>query len=287
MSLDRQNRAKPLGDDSAETQPEDDAEFSDRPSYLPDTIEYSQIPQSLRTETAFWNTGEGQKLSEEATQALMEAEALLTGLAQSDIYQVMHLDMGAKGARSVQGHCTRVAVRSLLINDKLRLRRSRLNADYKTLATASILHDYGKMRPDVNKVVMSDRRYTKDSPEWEIIKRHPKIGYDLVLRMPGFEFSSDRMRVAEAVYQHHERQNGSGYFGISSPNISAEAAVIAVADTMDAMSEQRTYKLPCANQGVMMELEKCKIQYHAEVLGIVAGMRHASGQFKRFRPSEL
>ena len=74
--------------------------------------------------------------------------------------------------------------------------------------------------------------------EFQEIKKHPRIGYELLNR-----YSHLGPEVAEAVLQHHERCNGSGYpAGLKSSEISFFARVIAIADTYYTLVSKRPYK---------------------------------------------
>jgi HD-GYP domain-containing protein (c-di-GMP phosphodiesterase class II) len=70
-----------------------------------------------------------------------------------------------------------------------------------------------------------------------IIRTHPEVAYE-ILRKIDFPWP-----VAQAVLQHHERCDGSGYpRGISREKIILEARVLAVADVVEAMSSHRPYR---------------------------------------------
>lgn len=264
-------------------------QHSDRPSYLPDVCDSESIPDSLKNETYYWTTGRGQVLSEESALALLESEAIMTGLYQSDALKNMNLDVTLHGSQSIKRHCTRVAVLSLLINDNLKRFNPtscmKVVADSRILAMAAMLHDIGKLDPEINRVTMSKEKYQKKASEWEIIKRHPVIGSELAVTMPGFESQTERLRVAEAVYQHHERFDGSGYHHTTGNKITREAAILAVADTVDAMGEPRSYKGPIPTRRVMSELDRCHTQFHPKILHIMRRMRSVSGIFVKHRNS--
>ena len=76
-----------------------------------------------------------------------------------------------------------------------------------------------------------------DAIEYEIMKSHSSIGYDILKDIP-FTWP-----IAQAVYQHHERIDGSGY-----PNqlvgdaIIPEAKILAIADTIESMTSHRPYR---------------------------------------------
>lgn len=99
---------------------------------------------------------------------------------------------------------------------------------------AAVVHDIGKIH--VPAEILS-KPSTLSVAEFEIIKTHPTVGWE-VLKNIDFPWP-----VAEIVYQHHERLDGSGYpRGLKGDDILLEAKIIMVADVVDAMSEFRPYR---------------------------------------------
>lgn len=99
---------------------------------------------------------------------------------------------------------------------------------------ASLVHDIGK-------ISIPAEILTKPTPlvDYEIamLKQHAQTGYD-ILKHIHFPWN-----IAQAILQHHERLDGSGYpNGIKGDLICLEARIIAVADTMEAMSFDRPYR---------------------------------------------
>jgi HD-GYP domain-containing protein (c-di-GMP phosphodiesterase class II) len=73
--------------------------------------------------------------------------------------------------------------------------------------------------------------------EYELVKQHAQLGYE-VLKEVQFPWP-----VAEVAWQHHERMDGSGYpRGQKGEAILLEARILAVADTLEAMSSHRPYR---------------------------------------------
>ena len=73
--------------------------------------------------------------------------------------------------------------------------------------------------------------------EREMIHIHPQVGYDLLKNIP-FPWP-----IAEIVYQHHEKMDGSGYpRGLSGDDILLAARIISVADLTEAESSHRPYR---------------------------------------------
>ena len=73
--------------------------------------------------------------------------------------------------------------------------------------------------------------------EFNLIKTHTEVGHDILMSIE-FDYP-----IAEIIYQHHERINGSGYpQGLTDRNILLEAKIIAMADTVEAMASYRPYR---------------------------------------------
>ena len=104
----------------------------------------------------------------------------------------------------------------------------------KGIRMAAVVHDIGKIH--VPAEILS-KPTTLSEAEFEIIKTHPTAGWE-VLKNIDFPWP-----VAEIVYQHHERLDGSGYpRGLKGDDILLEARIVMVADVVDAMSEFRPYR---------------------------------------------
>ena len=70
-----------------------------------------------------------------------------------------------------------------------------------------------------------------------VVKNHPKIGYE-ILKKVDFPWP-----VAEIVFQHHEKIDGSGYpRELKRDEILIEAKILCVADVVEAMSSYRSYR---------------------------------------------
>lgn len=105
----------------------------------------------------------------------------------------------------------------------------------KQLSLAGIFHDIGKLKIS-DDVINKPGKLTKS--EFEIIKKHPIYGYDILNETVGIS-----KNVALGVLQHHERQDGSGYpYGLKEGEIHEFARIIAVCDIYDAMTSNRVYK---------------------------------------------
>ncbi len=102
------------------------------------------------------------------------------------------------------------------------------------LRLAGLLHDIGKI---VVPAELLSKPGKLRNHELEIIKDHPYFGYEI---LKGMVFP---WPVAQIIYQHHERMNGSGYpQGLAGEEILLEARILAVADTVEAMGTHRPYR---------------------------------------------
>ena len=100
---------------------------------------------------------------------------------------------------------------------------------------AGVLHDIGKIKIPL-KLLNKKEKLSKE--EFEIIKLHPLLGYDIVKNADSI--SED---VKLAVLMHHEKENGSGYpNGLKGQDIPLYAKICAIADIYDALTTNRAYK---------------------------------------------
>lgn len=99
---------------------------------------------------------------------------------------------------------------------------------------AGEIHDLGKIA--VPAEILSKPRKLTDV-EYRLIQTHPEVGYN-ILRQINFPWP-----IAETVYQHHERFDGSGYpRGLKGEEILPEARIMAVADVVEAIASHRPYR---------------------------------------------
>jgi len=142
------------------------------------------------------------------------------------------------------GHQKRVADLSRTIATEMKLSPEQVDG----LRLAAEIHDIGKII--VPSEILSKPGQISES-EWGLVKNHVKIGYEL---LEDIEFP---WPVAEIIYQHHERLNGSGYpRGLQGEQIMIEARILAVADVVEAMSSHRPYREAHSIEETMAEIER-------------------------------
>ncbi len=111
---------------------------------------------------------------------------------------------------------------------------------------AAVLHDVGKIGvPDA----LLSKPGRLDEREWEIMRRHPEIGADILGKIGGFE------SIARTALTHHERVDGKGYpVGLADQEIPIEARIISAVDAFDAMTNDRPYRAAMAVEDALAEL---------------------------------
>ena len=142
------------------------------------------------------------------------------------------------------GHQQNVADLATAIAREMKLDDIRIDR----LRTAAVIHDIGKMY--IPSDILSKPGKLSEI-EYNLIKTHPHYGYEIVKDMD-FHCS-----VAQAILQHHERLDGSGYpGGIKGDEIILEAKILVVADVVEAMAADRPYR---PAQGLNKALEEISI----------------------------
>lgn len=128
------------------------------------------------------------------------------------------------------GHQKRVAALSAAIGRSLGMSVS----DITGLMMAALIHDVGKLQ--IPGEILSKPSKLMDA-EFTLVKTHAEAGRSI---LKDADFPWD---IAQMVYQHHERLDGSGYpQGLMGLEIMLEARIIAVADVVEAMSSHRPYR---------------------------------------------
>ena len=156
------------------------------------------------------------------------------------------------------GHSIRVAQYSRMIATKMGLSAENCENIYYM----GLLHDIGKIGVP-NEIINKPKRLT-DS-EYKVIKTHPAIGYDILAEI------KTRPELAKGAHWHHERYDGKGYpDGLSGKDIPLEARIIAVADSYDAMTSNRSYRDYLPQDVVRSELEKNKnTQFDPDIVDVM------------------
>jgi HD-GYP domain-containing protein (c-di-GMP phosphodiesterase class II) len=118
------------------------------------------------------------------------------------------------------------------------------------------LHDIGKIAVPAE-ILSKPTRLTEI--ELSLVKTHTQTGYDI---LKDLEFP---WPVAQAVLQHHERLDGSGYpQGLKGEAIILEARILMVADVVEAMASHRPYRAAIGLEGAMAEIAANRGKFYDE-----------------------
>jgi response regulator RpfG family c-di-GMP phosphodiesterase len=139
------------------------------------------------------------------------------------------------------------------------------DSQMEALQFGSILHDIGKIY--IPESVLQ-KPGSLDDEEWDVMKMHPVIGADLI---------KDISYLAPAIpviRHHHERWDGKGYpDGLVGEAIPLEARIVAVADSLDAMTTERVYQSTCTSQEAYDKILSCSgTLYDPGVIDVFQGV---------------
>ncbi|MGE4470153.1 MAG: HD-GYP domain-containing protein [Desulfovibrio sp.] len=155
----------------------------------------------------------------------LEALEFVRGLVSTflgDAESTLHLMNVLKPEEHIYSHELNVTILSLLLGRENGLDQENL----VLLGLAALLHDVGKERIDRK---LLKKRGPLTRPEVQLLQRHVDIGRDLLMRLPSMP-----LRVVDAVYQHHEMLDGSGYpLGLTGEAVGLAARIVAVTNVYD------------------------------------------------------
>lgn len=116
------------------------------------------------------------------------------------------------------------------------------------IRVAGFLHDIGKIGIDES---ILNKDGVLDANEWEIIKLHPAKSAGIL------DKTHEYQGISKIVLSHHERFDGQGYPSrLQADAIPLEARIIAVADTYDAITNDRPYRKALDKSAAISELKK-------------------------------
>jgi len=196
----------------------------------------------------FWN---GQKQSQVVYQDITlrrQAEKKLNETLEN-LRQSIKITIQVLGTASeakdpyTAGHQKRVADLARAIATEMRLPHDKIEA----IRMAAAIHDIGKI--SVPSEILCKPAMLTDL-EFCLIKNHPQFSYDIIKDV------ESPWPLADIVYQHHERIDGSGYpQGLKDTKILIEARILAVADVVEAMMSYRPYRPALGLEIALAEIE--------------------------------
>ena len=177
-------------------------------------------------------------------------------ILMQEVLQVCTNIIGARDEYT-QGHSHHVYIITKAI-----LEIGNLPLDLFKVGNAALLHGIGKIMIP-RSILKKEGALT--SEEWELIRRHPEYGKQM-LQDTYFE------ELSEWILYHHERIDGKGYYGLNKDEIPLASKVIAVADTFSALRTYRSYRPALSVKDTIGILkESAGTQLDEEIVNILLG----------------
>jgi putative nucleotidyltransferase with HDIG domain len=144
---------------------------------------------------------------------------------------LLYLVAATDGYDDYVGHSFLVAKYTRMLTKALGIKDGEFLMD---IERGALLHDIGK-------IGIPEAILRKKSPlteiEYEVVKEHPVLGFQIIKKCDFLKNASG------VVLYHHERYDGKGYpYGLTADGIPLEARIFSIADTLDAITSDRTYR---------------------------------------------
>ena len=161
-----------------------------------------------------------------------------------------------------QHHEQRVAELAREVGKRMDLDEEKLLGLY----IGGVLHDIGKIV--VPETILTKPGKLKDV-EWEMIRSHPKVGYNQILKDTDFPWP-----VAEMTLHHHERLDGSGYpDGLEGDELTTEVRILGAVDVVEAMSTRRPYRAARSKERTLSVIKEGRgNKFDPEIVDILVDM---------------
>ncbi len=215
-------------------------------------------------EGVFEDISEGKKEEKRRKESLLELRSFIRGAIH-----ILSQVVKSKDPYTA-GHQQRVSDLSRAIATEMKLSRKNVTG----IRFAALIHDIGKISIPSEILTKPDKL---SHFEYELVKSHVEIGYNIVKHVV-FPWP-----IAELIYQHHERIDGSGYpRGLKGGEMLVGAKIIGVADTVEAMANHRPYRSALGIDKALDEIERLKdIQYDKHCVNACIRLFREKGfQFK-------
>jgi response regulator RpfG family c-di-GMP phosphodiesterase len=174
--------------------------------------------------------------------------------ALEGVIHALSMSIGARDPYTA-GHQRRTTELAVQIGRLMQLSEERITG----IRMSGAIHDLGKIAVPAE-ILSKPSRLT--DMEFNLVKTHSEVGFN-ILKEIDFPWP-----IAETVYQHHERLDGSGYpRSLSGKDILLEAKIIAVADVVEAISSHRPYRPALGINVAIDELRRFRgVYFDAQVV---------------------
>jgi PAS domain S-box-containing protein len=164
------------------------------------------------------------------------------------------------------GHQSRAANLARAIATEMGLSKDRIDG----IRMAGSIHDVGKLSIP-SEILSKPARLS--GIEFPLIKEHARTGYEILKNV------ESPWPLADIIYQHHERMDGSGYpRNLKGDDIIIEARILAVADVMESMTSHRPYRPALGMDAALNEIMMNRaILYDAAAVDACLRLFHEKG----------
>ncbi len=196
-----------------------------------------EVVDSINQQKAL-NIRKAKRLMQNAVNAIMQDDSTLLGLANIKNYDEYTFN-----------HSVNVAIYAIALGQRIGIPKKHLSH----LGMAGLFHDMGKTR--IPKEILN--KTGKLSPEeWSMMRSHPVVGTELIMRMK--EWGELSTRMIEGAFEHHLRYDLTGYPKLTRKRrITLFGRIITIADFYDALVRPRVYnRFPYVSEkilGIMIE----------------------------------
>jgi len=211
---------------------------------------FAAMPRTVKRALREWNLLQERK---QAEKNLLETNQRLSQAITATI-QVLSMTVEARDPYTA-GHQRRTTILAEAIAGEMGFPPEKIEG----LRMAGKIHDIGKISTP-SEVLSKPTRLTP--VEYELVKAHAQKGYEILKEV------ESPWPLAEIVFQHHERQDGSGYpRGLKGDEILMEARILGVADTVEAMASHRPYRPALGVEAALEEIDNNKgVLYDPDVV---------------------
>ena len=178
-----------------------------------------------------------------AEESMSRHKLLESKSAHSSIMASIKVIMFEK-SQETEEHAERLVQLSKSIGIAMSLTDDQLNE----LELLSTLHDIGKMSVDADVLSKPGKL---NNEEWNQMRKHPEVGFRIA------QATSELIPIAKYILCHHERWDGKGYpQGLIGENIPLLSRILAIVDSFDAMSNNRSYRSAMTKGEVIEEIRR-------------------------------
>lgn len=181
-----------------------------------------EVSEGIRTQKLI-NIRKAKHLMQSAVNSIMQDESALLGLTNIKNYDDYTFN-----------HCVNVSIYAIALGQRIGVPKKHLSH----LGMAGLFHDIGKV--SIPKEVLN--KTDKLSPqEWAMIRAHPVVGAEMVIRLK--EWGELSARLIDAAFEHHLKYDLTGYPKLARKrNLTLFGKIISIADFYDALVRPRVYR---------------------------------------------